>query len=82
MCLRGRIRSSMAYIEYIDPGEIPREDRVADDDNIIRIHGVHSRTIRLHHDLYRELMYGPGPLTRVQREMVAVVVSATNGCHY
>jgi len=72
----------MAYIDYPEPDEIPEEHRVADDDNIIRIHGVHSRTIRLHNDLYRELMYGPGPLRRVQREMVAVVVSAANECHY
>lgn len=72
----------MAYIRYVDPEEIPAEDQVADDDNIIRIHGVHSRTIRLHYDLYRELMYGRGPLSRVQREMIAVVVSAANDCHY
>ena len=72
----------MAFIEYAQPGEIPEEDRVPDDDNIIRIHGVHSRTIRLHWDLYRELMYGPGPLTRVQREMIAVYVSALNACRY
>lgn len=73
---------SMAHIRYVDPEEIPSEDQVVDDDNIIRIHGVHSRTIRLHYDLYRELMYGRGPLSRVQREMIAVVVSAANDCHY
>ncbi len=72
----------MAYIDYLEPDAIPAADRVADDDNIIRIHGVHSRALKLHHDLYRELMYGPGPLTRVQREMIAVVVSAANACHY
>ncbi len=72
----------MAHIEYVDPATIPEEDRVADDDNIIRIHAVHSRTIRLHYDLYRELMYSKGPLTRVQREMIAVRVSALNECHY
>ncbi len=72
----------MAYIDYVEPQTIPPEDRVDDDDNIIRIHGVHSRTIRLHHDLYRELMYGPGPLSRIRREMLAVTVSAVNACHY
>lgn len=72
----------MAFIDYPDPAEIPEEDRVADDDNIIRIHGVHSRFIRLHYDLYRELMYGPGPLSRIQREMIAVVVSGLNACRY
>lgn len=72
----------MAHIDYVDLAEIPEEDRVADDDNILRVHGIHSRTIRLHYDLYRELMYAKGPLTRVQREMIAVRVSALNECHY
>ena len=72
----------MAFIEYVDAEEIPSEDRVPDQDNILRIHGVHSRTIRRHYDLYRELMYGKSPLTRIQREMIGVVVSAANDCHY
>ncbi len=72
----------MAFIDYLPEGEIPAADRVGDRDNIIRIHGVHSQTMRLHYELYRELMYGRGPLSRVQREMIAVVVSAANDCHY
>jgi alkylhydroperoxidase family enzyme len=72
----------MAFIDYVPEDQIPEEDRVADRDNIIQIHGVHSQTLRHHYELYRELMYGRGPLTRVQREMIAVVVSATNDCHY
>ena len=72
----------MAYIDYVDPEAISEDDRVADDDNILRIHGVHSRTTPLHYALYRELMYGPGPLSRIQREMIAVRVSALNACRY
>jgi alkylhydroperoxidase family enzyme len=72
----------MAFIDYVPEEQIPEEDRVADRDNIIQIHGVHSRTLRQHYELYRELMYAKGPLTRVQREMIAVVVSAANDCHY
>jgi alkylhydroperoxidase family enzyme len=72
----------MAHIDYLPDAEIPDEDRVPDSDNIIRIHGVHSRTMKHHYELYRELMYGPGPLTRAQREMIAVLVSAVNQCHY
>ena len=72
----------MAFIDYVSPDSIPEEDRVPDDDNIIRIHGVHSRTIRNHYDLYRELMYAHGPLSRIQREMISVTVSALNECHY
>jgi len=72
----------MAYIRYLSNEEIPETDRVADEDHILKIHGVHSRLIKRHHELYRELMYSRGPLTRIQREMIAVVVSATNKCHY
>ena len=72
----------MAFIDYLDAAAIPEADRVPDGDNILRVHGVHSRTMRLHYDLYRQLMYAKGPLSRVQREMIAVVVSATNGCRY
>ena len=72
----------MAFIGYLSPEQIEEGDRVPDDDNIIQIHGVHSRTMRQHFELYRELMYSRGPLSRIQREMIAVVVSAANQCHY
>ena len=32
--------------------------------------------------LYRAIMFAPEGLTRRQREMVAVVVSSVNRCHY
>ncbi|MCO5296733.1 MAG: carboxymuconolactone decarboxylase family protein [Fimbriimonadaceae bacterium] len=32
--------------------------------------------------LYGEIMHGDSPLTRTQREMIAVVVSTVNHCHY
>ena len=70
----------MAWIRYGD--DIPESDRVPDDDNIIRIHGIHSAVLKQHYELYAELMRGPGPLTRVQREMIAVTVSAENRCRY
>ena len=72
----------MAFIPYLSPAQIPAADRVPDRDNIIQIHGVHSRVLRKHYELYRELMYSRGPLSRSQREMIAVVVSAANDCHY
>ena len=72
----------MAYIPYVADSEIPQRDRVRDTDNIIRIHGVHSRVMRHHFDLYVEIMRRKSPLTRRQREMVAVVVSAANKCRY
>lgn len=72
----------MAFIDYVPDEMIPEQDRVSDRDNIIRIHGIHSRVMRQHLDLYAELMRGRSPLTRIQREMIAVAVSSTNGCHY
>ena len=72
----------MAYIKYVDPKDIPEGNRINDSDHILRIHGVHSEIMGHHHTIYKELMYGKGPLTRMQREMIAVTVSAINECHY
>lgn len=72
----------MAFISYIPPDQLPEDQRVPDDDNIIQIHSIHPETMRHHYDLYVELMHKAGPLTRVQREMIGVVVSAANRCHY
>lgn len=35
-----------------------------------------------HMDLYMEIMFSKSPLSRAEREMIAVVVSAANGCEY
>jgi len=43
---------------------------------------LHPAVLRRHYDLYREVMFGPSPLSRAQREMVATAVSALNGYHY
>ncbi len=72
----------MAFIKYIPIEEQPEADRVPDPDNIIQIHSIHPKTMRHHYDLYIELMRRRGALTRIQRELIAVVVSATNHCHY
>ncbi len=72
----------MSFIPFRFDDEIPPEDQVSDRDNIIRVHGIHSRVMRQHYELYVELMRGPGPLSRTQREMIGVVVSSMNGCHY
>lgn len=72
----------MAFIDYLPQDQIPESDRVPDEDNIIQVHSVHSRVMRLHYDLYVETMHKPSPLSRRQRELVAVVVSAINGCVY
>ena len=73
---------SMAFIKYLPDDEVPEGCRVPDTDNILQVHSVHSRVMKLHFELYKEVMHAKSPLTRVQREMVAVAVSSINGCHY
>jgi alkylhydroperoxidase family enzyme len=51
-------------------------------DNIMKIHSLNVKSMQTHFDLYAHLMRGKSELTRVQREMIAVVVSAVNRCHY
>lgn len=51
-------------------------------DNILKIHSLNPPSLEGHYQLYRTLMFGKSELSRIQREMIAVVVSATNRCHY
>ena len=51
-------------------------------DNIIRIHSLNPPSMTHHVQLYAHLMRGRSPLSRVQREMLAVTVSAANDCFY
>ena len=51
-------------------------------DNILKIHSLNPASLRAHFEFYKTLMRGPSGLSRVQREMIAVVVSAANHCHY
>ena len=49
---------------------------------IVRLMSPNPRVLEASMNLYRAIMFGPSPLSRRQREMLATVVSATNGCHY
>ena len=50
--------------------------------NILKIHSLSPRSMKAHFDLYALLMRGRSELSKAQREMIAVVVSAINQCHY
>ena len=52
------------------------------EDNVIMVHSLNPKSMKLHYDLYAHLMRGKSDLSRVQREMIAVVTSALNRCHY
>lgn len=49
---------------------------------IVRTMSPNPATLEASMGLYLAVMKGPSPLTRAQREMLAVVVSRTNDCHY
>lgn len=51
-------------------------------DNIMKIHSLNLPSLVGHFELYKALMRGKSALSRVQQEMIAVVVSALNHCHY
>lgn len=81
----------MAFIKYIPYDEASEElkalyeqyggkDKVPA--NIVRIAGFNHKALAAHIDFYKAVMFGKSPLSRDQREMIAVVVSAINKCHY
>ena len=72
----------MAFIRYVPADQLAPAERVADPDNIIQIHSVHPAVVRQHWELYREVMHRPGPLSRRERELMAVRVSGLNDCPY
>jgi alkylhydroperoxidase family enzyme len=78
------------WIERIDPQEAEgklaeayeRISRGRPLDHILEIHTLHPQSLLDHYALYRTSMFGPSPLSRVERESIAVVVSASNDCFY
>ncbi len=80
----------MAYIEYASDEEDPALAAVyvrvtggrGRPANILRVHSLHPASLATHHAYYREIMFGASPLSRAQREMIAVAVSQINRCRY
>ncbi len=51
--------------------------------NVVRLQSPRPRVLEASLRLYQEIMLSPrSALSRVEREMIATAVSATNGCHY
>jgi uncharacterized peroxidase-related enzyme len=50
--------------------------------NVMKLHSLDPKSMKLHLQLYLHLMYGKSSITRTQREMIAVLVSHLNGCQY
>ena len=83
--------TGMAFIDYVPYDDAPEElkrlyeqyggaDRTPA--NIVRIAGLNPKAMAAHVDFYRAIQYGPSPLSRQQRELIAVTVSALNKCRY
>ncbi len=81
----------MSYIEIVDPDRAEgrllevyeevrgRRGKVAD---IMAVHSLMPETMLSHLRLYMDIVYGKGGLSRLQREAIAVAVSAVNDCRY
>lgn len=50
--------------------------------NIVRAQSLNPPVLRAAIGLYQAAVFGPSELSRAVRELLAVVVSKTNGCHY
>ena len=51
-------------------------------DNIIAVHSLNPRGMAAHQGLYASAMAGTATLRKVERELIALVVSLENHCHY
>lgn len=51
--------------------------------NIVKLFSVRPKSMHAFVELYKIVMHDPDcPLSRMQREMIATVVSKMNECHY
>ena len=50
--------------------------------NLVKSMSLRPRVLKRSIELYKEIMFGPSELSRVERELLAVVVSSLNNCHY
>ncbi len=57
----------------------PKYERV---DWIMRVHALDAGSMKAHHLLYRQAMRSTSTLRKVEREMIALVVSGVNECHH
>ena len=81
----------MAWIDTINEGDAngslkDQYEKLKDSrngvDNILKIHSLNPESLDTHVRLYKTIMYGKSPIRRVNREMIAVLVSSINQCHY
>lgn len=74
-----RIEDATGFLKKQFDEAISRAGRVW---HIIHIMSINPRTLKGMVDFYSAIMFGKSPLTRIQREMIAVVVSKELDCYY
>jgi alkylhydroperoxidase family enzyme len=62
--------------------DLTRDRDSGEVDNIMSIHSLHPKGLAAHNSLYTAVMGGTKTLRKVEREMIALVVSLENQCHY
>ena len=82
----------MAWIQIIDEDEATGELKAIYDEltqrrgkmsNIMRVHSLRPEAMQAHMELYLKILFSRSDgLRRADRELIATVVSATNGCPY
>jgi uncharacterized peroxidase-related enzyme len=81
----------MPFLRLIDVGEATGDLKVEYDAaiaragrvfNVVKAMSLNPRVLRASMELYRQIMFGPSDLSRAERELLAVVVSRANNCHY
>jgi alkylhydroperoxidase family enzyme len=79
------------HIRLIDEeeatGELKREydaaiGRAGKVFNIVKSMSLNPRVLGASMGLYKAIMFGPSELSRAERELLALVVSCANDCHY
>jgi len=81
----------MAWIDLIEPDDATGDlkalyDTIAEKrgkvSNVLKVHSLNPTALKEHLDLYDAVLFGSSPLSRSDREAIAVVVSAANACDY
>lgn len=81
----------MAWIKIIEESDAEgllariyktTRDRAGRVFNILKVQSAHPPALKAMIELYQAAMWSESPLSRAQREMLAVVVSRANQCHY
>lgn len=81
----------ICWLELPGPDEVPDEvrelwakplEKLGFVPNVLRAYSIRPRHLELWNAFYDELMRGESGLSKAQREMIAVVVSTANRCHY